>query len=69
MPEVNMAKDEDKIQVEGLVIEALPGTQFKVRIDNGHEVLAYLSCAGGNVPLRPHQRPDCIPSQEILGSP
>ena len=38
-----MAKDDDKIQVEGLVIEALPGTQFKVRLDNGHEVLAYLS--------------------------
>jgi len=38
-----MAKDEGKIQVEGFVIEALPGTQFKVRLDNGHEVLAYLS--------------------------
>ncbi len=38
-----MAKDEDKIQVEGVVIEALPATQFKVRLDNGHEVLAYLS--------------------------
>lgn len=38
-----MTKDEDKIQVEGLVIEALPGTQFKVRLDSGHEVLAYLS--------------------------
>ena len=38
-----MAKDEDKIQVEGLVVEALPGTQFKVRLDSGHEVLAYLS--------------------------
>jgi len=38
-----MAKDEDKIQVEGQVIEALPGTQFKVRLENGHEVLAYLS--------------------------
>lgn len=38
-----MAKDDDKIQVEGMVIEALPGTQFKVRLDNGHEVLAYLS--------------------------
>ena len=38
-----MAKTEEKIQVEGLVIEALPGTQFKVRLDNGHEVLAYLS--------------------------
>ena len=38
-----MAKDEGKIQVEGTVIEALPATQFKVRLDNEHEVLAYLS--------------------------
>ena len=38
-----MAKVEDKIQVEGTVIEALPGTQFRVNLDNGHEVLAYLS--------------------------
>ena len=38
-----MAKVDDKIQVEGMVIEALPGTQFKVRLDNDHEVLAYLS--------------------------
>ena len=38
-----MAKDEGKIQVEGTVIEALPATQFKVRLENGHEVLAYLS--------------------------
>ena len=38
-----MAKDEDKIQMEGLVVEALPATQFKVKLDNGHEVLAYLS--------------------------
>jgi translation initiation factor IF-1 len=39
-----MAKDEDKIQVEGTVVEALPGTQFKVRLENtGHDVLAYLS--------------------------
>ncbi len=38
-----MAKEEDKIQVEGTIVEALPGTQFRVRLDNGHEVLAYLS--------------------------
>jgi len=38
-----MAKDDDKIIVEGTVIEALPGTQFKVRLETGHEVLAYLS--------------------------
>jgi len=34
---------EEKIQVEGTVIEALPGTQFRVRLDNDHEVLAYLA--------------------------
>jgi translation initiation factor IF-1 len=39
-----MAKDDEgKILVEGMVVEALPATQFKVRLDNGHEVLAYLS--------------------------
>ena len=38
-----MAKADDKIKVEGTVIEALPATQFKVKLDNGHEVLAYLS--------------------------
>jgi translation initiation factor IF-1 len=38
-----VAKEEDKIQVEGTVVEALPGTQFRVRLDSGHEVLAYLS--------------------------
>jgi translation initiation factor IF-1 len=36
-------KKEDKIEMEGTVIEALPGTQFRVRLDNGHEILAYLS--------------------------
>ena len=38
-----MAKQEEKIEVEGTVIEALPATQFRVELDNGHEVLAYLS--------------------------
>jgi translation initiation factor IF-1 len=38
-----MAKEEDKISVEGTIVEALPGTQFRVRLDNNHEVLAYLS--------------------------
>ncbi|MGD2143831.1 MAG: translation initiation factor IF-1 [Anaerolineae bacterium] len=34
---------EDKINMEGTVVEALPNTQFRVELDNGHEVLAYLS--------------------------
>ena len=38
-----MAKEEDKIQVDGTIIEALPATQFHVKLDNGHVVLAYLS--------------------------
>lgn len=36
-------KKEDKIVMEGTVVEALPATQFRVRLDNGHEILAYLS--------------------------
>ena len=38
-----MAREEEKITVEGTIIEALPGTQFRVKLDNGHEVIAYLS--------------------------
>ena len=38
-----MAKKEEKIVLEGTVMEALPGTQFRVELENGHEVLAYLS--------------------------
>ena len=36
-------KKSDKIEVEGTVIEALPNTMFKVRLDNDHEVLAHIS--------------------------
>jgi translation initiation factor IF-1 len=36
-------KDDDKLEVEGTVVEALPNTQFLVRLDNDHKVLAYLS--------------------------
>lgn len=38
-----MADKEDKLEVEGTVVEALPNTQFIVELDNGHQVLAYLS--------------------------
>ncbi|AHY47203.1 infA: translation initiation factor IF-1 [Rubrobacter radiotolerans] len=37
-----MAK-EDVIEVEGTVVEALPNTQFRVELENGHEVLAHIS--------------------------
>jgi len=39
-----MAKrTDDKIEMEGIVVEALPNTQFSVELENGHRVLAYLS--------------------------
>ena len=38
-----MASKEDKLEVEGTVIELLPNTQFMVELDNGHKVLSYLS--------------------------
>ncbi|PJF29917.1 MAG: translation initiation factor IF-1 [Phototrophicales bacterium] len=38
-----MPKQEDKIEVDGVVVEALPNTQFMVELENGHRVLAYLS--------------------------
>ena len=38
-----MAGKEDAIQVEGIVREALPNTQFRVDLDNGHSVLAHIS--------------------------
>lgn len=37
-----MAKS-DAIEVNGTVVEALPNAQFKVKLENGHEVLAHLS--------------------------
>ncbi|MBC8591564.1 translation initiation factor IF-1 [Wansuia hejianensis] len=37
-----MAK-KDVIEVEGTVIDALPNAIFKVRLENGHEILAHIS--------------------------
>ena len=37
-----MAK-EGVIEVEGIVTEALPNTMFKVKLENGHEILAHIS--------------------------
>ena len=38
-----MAKQDEKLILEGKVVEALPNTTFRVVLDNDHEVLAYLS--------------------------
>ena len=37
-----MAK-EDVIEVEGVVVDALPNTHFKVELENGHIILAHIS--------------------------
>ncbi len=34
---------QDVIEVEGTVTEALPNTQFKVKLANDHEILAVIS--------------------------
>ncbi|MCD6595478.1 translation initiation factor IF-1 [bacterium] len=38
-----MTKKNDTIQVEGIIVEALPNTTFKVKLDNNHTILAYIS--------------------------
>ena len=38
-----MPVKEEKIEVEGEVVEALPSTMFRVQIDGGHSVLAKIS--------------------------
>ena len=37
-----MAKEE-AIKVEAKVVEALPNAQFRVELENGHQVLAYIT--------------------------
>ena len=37
-----MAK-EDVIEVEGVVVETLPNTTFKVEHENGHQILGHIS--------------------------
>jgi translation initiation factor IF-1 len=38
-----VANQEDKIEVEGEITEALPSTMFRVQVDGGHSVLATIS--------------------------
>jgi translation initiation factor IF-1 len=37
-----MSKD-DSIEFEGSVVETLPNTTFRVRLENGHEIIAHIS--------------------------
>ena len=38
-----MTNKEEKLTLDGKVVEALPNTTFRVKLENGPEVLAYLS--------------------------
>ncbi|MFA5777762.1 MAG: translation initiation factor IF-1 [Parcubacteria group bacterium] len=35
--------DKELIKMEGVIEESLPNTTFKVKLENGHEVLAHIS--------------------------
>lgn len=37
-----MSKD-DSIEFEGTVTETLPNTMFRVKLENGHEIIAHIS--------------------------
>ncbi len=34
---------QDSIVVDGIITEILPNTSFKVKLENGHEILAHIS--------------------------
>ncbi|MDD5705307.1 MAG: translation initiation factor IF-1 [Kiritimatiellae bacterium] len=34
---------DDSIEVTGTVVKVLPATMYRVKLDNGHEVLAHVS--------------------------
>lgn len=35
--------DSDIVEVEGNIVAVLPGTMFRVELENGHQVLAHIS--------------------------
>ena len=38
-----MASQKEVIKIVGKVVEALPGTKFKVELENGHSIIAHIS--------------------------
>lgn len=38
-----MVKNKEVIELQGVVIEALPGTQFRVELENGHQIIAHVA--------------------------
>jgi translation initiation factor IF-1 len=38
-----MAKNKEVIELDGVITEALPGTQFRVELENGHQIIAHVA--------------------------
>ncbi len=38
-----MAKSKEVIELDGVITEALPGTQFRVELENGHQIIAHVA--------------------------
>ena len=38
-----MANNKEVIELSGKIVETLPGTQFKVELENGHQIIAHVA--------------------------
>jgi translation initiation factor IF-1 len=38
-----MAANKEVIELTGTVIETLPGTQFRIELENGHKIIAHIA--------------------------
>lgn len=38
-----MVKNKEVIELEGKIVETLPGTQFRVELQNGHQIIAHVA--------------------------
>ena len=38
-----MVKNKEVIELTGVIIETLPGTQFRVELQNGHQIIAHVA--------------------------
>ena len=38
-----MAEKNDVIKIDGIILESMPNATFKVKLENGHNILAHIS--------------------------
>ncbi len=41
--DIFMAKEKEVIELSGVITETLPGTQFRVELQNGHQIIAHVA--------------------------